>query len=192
MPALSEKMQDARYRDECRAAGVLAVYRRLRRAGNAPGFAAMLALRSPPGSRSDREFCRDFAHGKQFDNMGRASREYILREAKRAGINITGKIFKSGLGKPSDPLAWVADRHDVLKTAQAKNLFVRGRVNYDPPELPPPPPTPLAPDMLKNRVLRQTAANPDLAAKCRESKKVMRDVIEQAAAEATPARRKKR
>jgi hypothetical protein len=192
MPALSESMQDARYRQECRAAGVLAVYNRLRKAGNNPGFAAMLALKTPPGSKSDREFARDFAHGKQFDKMGKASREHILREAKRAGINITGKIFKSGLGKPSDPLAWVSDSGDVLRTAKLKGLHVTGRVNYTPPELPPPPPVPLAQDLLRNRVLAKTAADPALAARCRKNPKLVEEIKEQVLAEAVPERRRKR
>lgn len=192
MPALSDEMQDARYHAECAERGVLETYQRLRREGNNPGFAAMLALKSPPGAKSDREFVRDFAHGKQFDKMGRASRNYILGSAKKAGININGKIYKSGLGKPSDPLAWVSDSGDVLRTAKLKNLYVEGRVNYTPPEMPPPKPKLMAKDILRNEVLARTKADPDLAAKCRENPKLVEQIKQDVIAHAVPERKRKR
>lgn len=191
MPALSNDVQDARYRDECAAAGVLEAYDELRAAGNNPGFAAMLALRTPPGSKTDREFVRDFGHGKQFDKMGRASREYILGAAKKAGINISGKIFKSGLGPPSDPLAWVSDSSDVLRTARIKNLNVSGRVTHEATEVPPPPKKLLADDILAERVAKKLDGNPTLAAQFVRSKKTRAAVREQVLAEAVPAHKRK-
>lgn len=191
MPALSEYVQDERYRLECEAKGVLDVYLKLRAEGNNPGFAAMLALQSPPGAKSDREFLIDRAHGKQFDKMGRVGREYILSQAKKAGINISGKVYQSSLGKPNDPLAWVSDRHDVLKAAQIKNLTVSGAVNHQ--GIPQPPKRKLiADDLLKAEVAKELAADPVLAEKVRKTPKAVKEVEQKVIDRVVPKRHQKR
>lgn len=178
MAGMSIENQDASYRDECAAAGVLHVYERLRSEGNNPGFAAMLALKTPPGSRSDREFLAGRGHNQQFETMGRASRNHILAQAKKAGININGKVFMSRLGKPSDPLAWVSDRHDLLKAAQVKRLGLSGSVNYTPPIVDEEyqTPIPLAPDLMQEMVSNRLATNPKLAEKVRNNPNLRKEI----------------
>jgi hypothetical protein len=183
--AVAEQLPLKEYllREELAEKGLLREYlARCAEEGASPAFVAMSLLRQTPGSKTDREFVRDFAHGKQFDTMGPTARKHILSEAKKAGINIAGKIYKGGLGKPGDPLAWVSDSGDVLRAAKAKALHVTGRVNYEPPGMddrPPPPRKALADDIVRTEVLRVTAANPDLAAKCREKPALVEELKQQ-------------
>lgn len=79
-------------------------------------------------------------NNQQLDAMPRRQAEYIASEAKRAGINISGKYYCGGLADHrmwKDPEAWVASNDDVLKVAKKRRMAVTGSVNYDPGPAPP-------------------------------------------------------
>jgi hypothetical protein len=66
--------------------------------------------------------------------------QYMLREAKQAGISVSGKQYIGGLADRRgwrDPEAWVSNNDDILRVAKKRQLAVRGNVNYDPGEVPP-------------------------------------------------------
>ena len=103
--------------------------------GMAPKLAEMLAYQAPPGSRgTDRAFLEGGMERKLAE-MHPNSRAHLLHRAKEAGIDMAGKVYMSGLADergPGDPLAWVADSHDVQKVAQARGLEVEGAVRHKP------------------------------------------------------------
>lgn len=129
----------------------LAFYLAQREAGVEHVWAAMTAVQRAPGGDTDREFLFGHTHGRQFDNMPEFQRTYILESARKAGISIQGKVFKAGLGKPSDPLAWVDGKDDVRKACAAKGMSCEGAVKFDFPT-PAPKKVPLAEGIIKRRV----------------------------------------
>ena len=65
-------------------------------------------------------------------------------------------------------------------------------MNYVAEERPPPKKKLLADDILRNAVLKMTAENPDLAAKCRKNPKLVGELKEQVIEKHVPERRRKR
>ncbi len=118
-----------------RASGsVQAFYKKMVTDGVAPRMAEMLALQQPPGLRgTDRTFMEGRYNNQQFDNMPKHHAEKMMKQARQAGINPSGKYYCSGLADgrgPSDPAAWVDGVNDVLKVARARNLTVEGAVEH--------------------------------------------------------------
>jgi len=109
-------------------------YVRMIEDGQTPAFAEMCALQQPPGTKgTDRAFQQGRLDGNWLDDMPVHQAQRIVREAKAAGIDISGKQYVSGLADKRghmDPLAWVSDTSDVKKVAQARNLTVSGAVNH--------------------------------------------------------------
>jgi hypothetical protein len=59
----------------------------------------------------------------------------MVKEARAAGINISGKYYCGGLADKrrwQDPEAWVSSNDDVLRVAKKRRMSVAGTVNYDP------------------------------------------------------------
>jgi hypothetical protein len=167
-----------RITDECEAAGVGAEYRRMVKAGTYPREAAMYALQAAPGSRNtDRAFCQGARH--QMDNMDADNRKMLYKMAHKAGVNTAGKFYKGGLGKPTDPAAWVTSSDDVLAVCKARNLNCEGVIkhkaiekDYVPKNIP------LAPDIVHEFEQKYTKADPGLAAKVKKSPKARRELQE--------------
>lgn len=104
--------------------------------GQTERFAAMCALQIAPGTKgSDRAFMQGRCNNQQLDEMPKLSAQWMVKEAKAAGINISGKYYCGGLADKrgwKDPEAWVSSSDDVLRVAQKRRLRVQGSLNYDP------------------------------------------------------------
>lgn len=119
----------------------LVAYKRAIAAGSSPRFAEMVALGTPPATKgTDRTFMQGRMNNQQLDEMPVHSARWMVKEAKQAGINITGKYYCGGIADRRgwrDPEAWVSSGDDVLRVAQKRRMAVSGSVNYDPGTAPP-------------------------------------------------------
>ena len=97
-------------------------------------WALMCATQTPPGTRgTDRALMEGKLNQQWLDDMPAKQAKTILREAKAAGINVTGKMYMGGLADlraHRDPMAWVDSSADILKVAKARNLTVDGAVTH--------------------------------------------------------------
>ncbi len=138
---------------------VQAHYRAMIQAGQSPEWAEMCALQQPPGvNGTDREWMHGRNNGEWLETMPSHQAKYITREAKAAGIDISGKFYMSGLADKrgwTDPEAWVSGRDDVLRVAKKRNLNVEGQVNHKAIDLPPPKEVALN-DRIVNRIKKKT------------------------------------
>jgi len=125
---------------EIEAAGpaVKAHYMSMIRDGQTPAFAAMCALRQPPGTKgTERAFMQGRYNQEWLDDMPKRQAQYILAEAKAAGIDTAGRYYCSGIADKRgwcDPESWIEDSSDLLRVARKRDLQVEGSVNYTPPE----------------------------------------------------------
>ena len=81
----------------------------------------------------DRTFMEGRYNQQWLDDMPRHQAKRILREAKAAGINTSGKFYMSGIADKRghcDPAAWVDSTSDVKAVAKQRNLTVKGIVNH--------------------------------------------------------------
>lgn len=115
-------------------------------------WAEMVATRTPPGTKgTDRAFLEGRQNNQQLDDLPKRQAQYMVREAKRAGINISGKHYVAGIADKRgwrDPAAWVSSNDDVLRVAHARRLAVSGTVNYDPG------PAPITPKVLSESIIK--------------------------------------
>jgi len=97
-------------------------------------WAEMCALQCPPGTKgSDRAFMEGRLNQQWLDNMPKKQAQTILREARAAGIDPSGKVYVGGLADGRahrDPLAWVDSTADIKKVARQRNLTVEGAVTH--------------------------------------------------------------
>jgi len=149
-----------------------ALFNRLIAEGKTHEAAAMYACQQAPGARNtDRAFCQGAQ--RQMESMTPINRDAIQRIAKRAGIATQGKFYKGSLGRYDDPAAWVSCAQDVVTATKAKRLDIDGVVKCNGvirDDLPPPPSTPLAPDLVQSLAADYITSDPALAEKCRKSK----------------------
>jgi len=74
-------------------------------------------------------------NNQQLDNMPKRQATYIAKEAREAGIDISGKYYVGGLADKrgwKDPEAWVSGVDDIKSVSQKRRLAVQGIYNYDP------------------------------------------------------------
>ena len=120
---------------------VQAHYLKMLADGQTPRWAEMCALQAPPGTQgTDRAFMEGRYNNQQLDSMPRFQANYISKDAKKAGINISGKYYCGGIADHrgwKDPEAWVSGNDDVLRVAKKRGKRVTGSVNYDPGDAPP-------------------------------------------------------
>lgn len=131
--------------------------------GCSPRLAEMFALQQPPMSNTDREFLEGHCNGNQFAGNP-ALGDALARDAREAGVDITGKIYKDSLARfPGDPEAWVGGRGDVERIARKRGLRVRGSVNVDymPRDTPPPAEVEIAEDLVQAEVAEILTTVPD-------------------------------
>jgi hypothetical protein len=130
-------------------------------------WAIMVALQTPPGTKgSDRAFMEGRYNNQQLDDMPERQAKYVAKEARQAGINISGKYYVGGIADGRmwrDPKAWVSGNDDVLRVAKERNLLVSGGVNYDPGPAPPKR-TLINESIVRDEVARARRANPKLKA----------------------------
>ena len=166
------------YRLQCADAGPnrLAFYDRLIDEGNKPQFAAMLALQSPPGTKGTERSFNEGSHSWA-DKLFSKNRDYIFTTARKAGINPTGKVYKGGIGRPDDPMAWVSGPDDVLAACKSKGLSVKGAVNYDAPKQKFKKKR-MGKDVMDRYVQMELMKDPGVVEKVRKRPKKMRDIQE--------------
>ena len=144
----------------------VATYRRSLQAGGTPAFAAMCALQTPPGTKgTDRAFMEGRMNNQQLDGMPKLQAEYITRDARSAGINISGKYYCGGLADGrgwKDPEAWVSSNDDILRVAKKRNKSVTGSVNYDAGAAPPPKRVALSERIIKEEIAREKRLDPGI------------------------------
>lgn len=177
MPAIAEATRREMLEAQVDAAGVRDLYEQILAKGDGMEFAAMCALRSPPGSKNTDRAFQDGAR-RQMESMDPENAKHVLSCARKAGINPNGKYYKGSLGRYTDPAAWVSTADDVIASAKAKHLDVSGVVNVKagPAELPPPKRIPLAEDVAAGLERKILKAEPALAEKCRRSAKARREL----------------
>lgn len=99
-------------------------------------WADMCAHQIAPGSLgSDRAFMEGRYNNQQLDAMPRRQANYVTKEAKEAGVDISGKYYVGGLADKrgwKDPEAWVSGVDDIKRVAQKRRLRVQGIYEYDP------------------------------------------------------------
>jgi hypothetical protein len=158
----------------------LSIYIDSRQLGSPHRFAKMCALRDPPGTKgTDKAFLQGRHSGAQFDGMKKSDAEYILAQARKAGINPTGKTYQSGLGKYNDPLAWVTGVGDVKRACEAKAMECHGAVEYVPPApIAPPKRVKLAKDIVDRIERDEREADPGLDERVRKNPKKRRELRE--------------
>lgn len=126
-------------------------------------WAEMVALQCPPGTKgTERAFLEGRQNNQQFDTLPKRQASYMLREAKAAGINPSGKYYCAGIADGRgwrDPAAWVSSNDDVLKVAKQRRLAVTGSVNYDPGPAPPQRKL-LSESIIRDEVRREKRKNP--------------------------------
>lgn len=138
-------------------------YAKMIRDGQSERFAVMCALQVAPGTKgTDRAFMEGRMNNQQLDDMPSHQARYMIRDAKAAGINISGKHYVAGLADKRgwrDPEAWVSSNDDILRVAQKRQLSVSGTVNYDPP-VQPPKRVALSEKIIKREVARLRKSHP--------------------------------
>lgn len=111
-----------------------AMYARLRSEGLSHKWCEMVVFQQAPGVKgSDRSFMEGRYNNQQLDQMPKDHAQNIVTLAKRAGINVSGKYYCSGLADSrgiQDPEAWVDGAGDVLRVARKRNLTVEGSVSH--------------------------------------------------------------
>ena len=159
---------------------VQGVYENMRQDGVSHNLADMFAHQRGPSLNTDATFMSGFCNGNQFEDQPWVGDMY-RKEAKAAGVNITGKVYKSSLADyPGDPTAWVSDRADVRRVCEEKGKACVGAVNYRPPApISAPVDAPLASDIVGTKVSeildglpvadRQHVDTADLAEQVREA-----------------------
>lgn len=126
-------------------------------------WAEMCALQTAPGTKgTDRAFLEGRQNNQQLDDLPKMQAEYMVREAKRAGISISGKHYVAGIADRRgwrDPAAWVSSNDDVLRVARKRRLAVSGTVNYDPGPAPRKV-TKLSESIIKDEMRKELRRNP--------------------------------
>lgn len=126
-------------------------------------WAEMCALQVAPGTKgSDRAFMEGRMNNQQLDDMPVQSARWMVKEAKEAGINISGKYYCGGIADKrawKDPEAWVSSNDDIMRVAKNRRLAVAGTVNYD-PGVAPPKRTLINEKIVKREVARELRKNP--------------------------------
>ena len=136
---------------------VARMYVRLLNEGYGHRWAEMCSLQQPPGAKgTDRAVMQGRYAEQWLDDMPKDQAQRITREARGAGINISGKYYCSGLADKRahcDPAAWIDSAADITKVAQQRNLTVRGIVEHTGIATQPPQSKPLS-----DRLVRKLSA----------------------------------
>lgn len=126
-------------------------------------WALMCALQTPPGTRgTDRAYMEGRYNNQQLDGLPGAQAKWLAKEAKEAGISISGKYYCGGIADSrgwKDPEAWVSGVDDIRRVARKRNLHVDGAVRHTATELPPERKV-LAESIIKEEVAKEKRRNP--------------------------------
>ena len=153
---------------EVKACGPNAVkhFCKVRDMGYDEKWAIMVATQTPPGTKgTDRAFQEGRLDGNWLDSLPLRQAKRIVREAKAAGIDISGKQYVSGLADKRghmDPEAWVSDTADVKRVAKKRNLTVQGIVQHQGYE-PPPKQVAINPRLEKRLIAEEMRSRPGMS-----------------------------
>ena len=143
--------------------------------GQTPVFAHMCVSREAWSVKnSDKAF--NEGQRRKMSNMSEKNRDEMCRAAQKAGINTNGKYYVGGLGKYTDPHAWVSTASDVIEVCRKRNLTATGVVNHKGTPMPKPKSVELAPDIVQNKVHERLKNDPSLAERVKRGKTDVRDV----------------
>jgi hypothetical protein len=124
----------------------------------------MCALQQPPGVRgTDRAVMQGRLNQQWLDDMPKDHAQRMLREAKSAGINVSGKYYMSGLADKRghcDPAAWIDSASDIRTVARQRNLTVQGVVDHAGTKMDAPPTKRLSDDLTKEMMAVERKKNP--------------------------------
>lgn len=178
-----------RIEQEALDAGVWDHYRQLIDNGSSPTFAIMVALRQAPGVKGTNAVFNKLQRQQMDRDYEDDTRERMVKIARKAGINTTGKTYNGQLGRYDDPLAWVSDTTDVRATAKEKGLSLRGQVNVENPA------KPMQKKRLSDRLINETAqeylaADPALAKKVRSNPSAAKELKEKIVEKHAPKKKR--
>lgn len=146
--------------------------------GECPSAAQMFAMQEVPRTKnSDRTF--NDSYRRSMNSMDDHNRRQYLEMARRAGINTNGKFYVGGLGRPSDPAAWVSTVDDVKEVCKRKNLTATNHVEHQGTPMPPPKRIRLAEDLVQECVTERLAADPALKTRVAKNPKAMQALREE-------------
>ena len=141
-------------------------YLRMIADGQSERFAIMCSLRQAPGTLgADRTLMEGRYSGNWMDELPKRQASRMMKEARAAGINPSGKFYMSGLADRRghmDPMAWVDSVDDIKKVARARNLSVQGIVSIEGSEQAPAK-TDLNPRIAREMAKKEIAKNPRLS-----------------------------
>lgn len=144
----------------------VSMYVRLRSEGFTHKWAEMCALQQPPGVRgTDRAVMQGRNNQEWLNEMPPHQARKILREAKAAGINVSGRFYMSGLADKRahrDPAAWIDSGADILRVAKERNLTVQGIVEHKGTPVPPPKRPLLSERLTREMMAREKKFHPKL------------------------------
>lgn len=88
----------------------------------------MVTSRRAPGQMGGNTgFMRGKSNNEDFAKLPDFMRKHYLREAKAAGVDITGKTYHHGIARfPCDPHAWISSDSDLKTRAEARGVFLEG------------------------------------------------------------------
>lgn len=140
-------------------------YAAMRLDGTDHKLAEMFALRLPPMSNTDREFLEGHCNGNQFEKTPYLG-DWYAAEARASGVDITGKVYISGLAnRPGDPEAWVSGRGDLERVVRERGWACQGSSNIKAVEREAPADTDVAHDIVESRMRERVEKDPGLATK---------------------------
>jgi hypothetical protein len=161
------------------SAEVQAHYKKMIAAGQSPRFAEMCALQIAPGVHgTDDSFMQGRKNAEWLDKIPKRQAQWMLREAKKAGISTEGRYYHGGIADSRahlDPHAWISGKDDLLRVAKKRRLIVQGQVSYDPGDAPPPQRRKsLNPALVREMARKEMAAEPGLTMKAAKQRVVER------------------
>lgn len=186
MSAVAQDVRLAQLQTDADACGpdARALFDRLIAEGKTPEAAAMYACQQAPGTKNTD---RAFSQGQQrkMEGMTPWLRKALQDEARKAGVNTSGKFYVGGLADrhkgPRDPAAWVSSAEDVLTVCKAKNLHCDGVLNHKAvtKERPPKEKEGVAPDIVNLLARQAVQKDPALRERVQKHKHAGRELQEQ-------------
>lgn len=142
-------------------------YVRMIKSGQTERWALMCALQAPPGTRqTERAFFEGRNNGEWLNKLPKKQAERMLKAAREAGVNPSGKIYFGGIADKRgiyDPEAWVSDASDVKRVAEKRGMDVDGAITHRSSGRPVKKSVDIAPDILKRETAYEMAKNPGLS-----------------------------
>lgn len=155
------------------------MYVRLRSEGYTHKWAEMCALQQPPGTKgTDRALMHGRYNDQWLGDMMPDTAAHVLREARAAGINTSGKYYMGGIADKRahrDPAAWVDSTADILRVAKERNLTVSGIVEHKGEPVAPPKPKRLSARLTREMMAHERRMNPGMRMSDGELKEMVKD-----------------